>query len=181
VHTMRYKDFPLIRRLLPSWVFRKFVLGISRDRNYETWSRERDRVLRQISPVLDPLARPRMKARLSIRRWLSYFYRTSSCVLDYDFLPPDAFVAIIKKADLAHRQSSSSIPLSLVAIGHVNNSHTAENLERTLVKLREEFGQRIQFKTLQQVTEEQLVKNGTQNPSLENNPIAPSKSVDINI
>ena len=157
IHTDQIWESPIIRRLLPGWVSLKWLFGINKDNRFLKWSKARDRSIRDLSPIPDPLFKRRFLARLSPANWLSYVVRKSTYVLDYDFIQPQLFTELIRRA--AQKAKAKGIDeIVILALGHANNSHTNENLDQILQSLTKSFSENLKFKTVQQVTEFYLNK-----------------------
>lgn len=148
VYTQQVWDSPLLRKIFPAAIKTPLRYGIPYDREFELWKRERDRVLHELCPKTDPLHEKRQRIRLAPGRWPSFFLRRSAIVLDYDFISPGLFVLmlenILKRAHLTKKEGR----IPIVALGHANNSHTTENLDRTLQLAKTKLGDRLSFKTL---------------------------------
>lgn len=153
VHTEVAWDMPGLRRLFPQRLFHRMRYGLSRDREYEAWAIARDQALQDNCVVLDPLEQERRRARFSLSQLPSYFLRKSAAVLDYDFMPPHLFSRHVARAYDTAAAAGLDGDIPIVALGHANNGHTAENLERTLRALKEEMGDRLVFRTIQETVQ----------------------------
>lgn len=153
VHTVQVFDSPILRKILPAWIISKLYFGAKRDVKYLAWSKLRDKNIKLLAALPDPLRLKRFRSKLSPTNWLTYIIRKSTYVLDYDFMQPEVFLEIvvrtIKKAEAAGRKE-----ISLVAIGHANNAHTSENLDRILLGLEKKIGKNLSYQTVQQAVEE---------------------------
>jgi hypothetical protein len=150
IHTERVWDSPIIRRLLPMSFGVRWHFGVKSDPIYKAWARARDIKLAELSPHGDPLGSRRRLSKMNMQNWLGYMLRRSAYVLDYDFMQPDLFVALIKTALRRAEKQGFEGELPLVALGHMNNSHSAENIERILLALNKEFGAKLTFSTFQE-------------------------------
>lgn len=155
VHTEQVWDVPILRRLLPAWLSLRWQFGISPDFQYIKWARERDKNIKELSPMPDPLAKKRFLAKLSPFNWLSYFFRKSTFVLDYDFMQPQLFVELVRRAGLRARKKGLS-EVVLICLGHANNSHTSENLDAILRIMDKTFGDNLNYMSVQEAIEKYI-------------------------
>lgn len=151
VHTYQVWDSPILRRILPAFLKTPLRYGLAYDPHFEKWKKSRERVLYKLCPNPDPLRRQRQSVRRSVKRWPSFFLRKSAIVLDYDFISPGLFVLLLEKIIRRLEKEGCTERVPIVALGHANNSHTPENLDRTLELARRKLGDRLEFSTFQAV------------------------------
>jgi hypothetical protein len=118
------------------------------------WFRERDRIRAQRYPASE---RPYQSSTHKLKGILSTPQGIMSVVgwptsvqLDYDYLPPNVFVAGVKKAlkDRWVKQQDSDLILPIMSSGHVKNMHNASNLDNILREMTREFGDQLVFWTV---------------------------------
>lgn len=153
VHTQRVWDAPVLRKLIPAFIKTPLRYGIRYDQEFETWKIERDRVLHSLCSQLDPLHEKRQRVRLSPRRWLTYLFRKSAIVLDYDFISPGLFVHLLEIVLVTANKNKIDVPIPIVALGHTNNSQNPLNLERCLRLAKKSLGKNLVFSTMQEAVE----------------------------
>jgi len=167
IHTQKIWDSPLLRRLLPKHYVERLQYGVLRDVEFERWAYARDQRTRDIYPsARHPLTGERRRVLRGFARWPGMILRKSVIPLDYDFLAPSVFTAMVEKAveraavarDRAKRADrvASGDPLTLVALGHAKNMQSAENLDRILEQLRARLGSALTFKTVRRSIQQYL-------------------------
>ena len=159
IHTAQKWDYPFLRRMLPRHWTQKWMFGVDRDPTFDQWAALRDQRIREIYPSdQQPLKADRARAMRNFKRWAGLLVRRSTIVLDYDFLSPDVFLSLVETA-AEEAQGLGKPIVTLVALGHSKNIHTAENIDRIIEKLRQTFGTNLAFKTMQQAVEEHAREN----------------------
>jgi hypothetical protein len=153
VGVARVWDSRLLRRLGGDRVdnlLDRLNLGARATRQDERWRRERDHMLAVRYPVRNRpfhvssngriaqlLCAPGRVADLALSR--------RAVQLDYDYLTPGAFVAVMDRIALAAQSlhGADDLILPVMASGHVKNMPDTANLDRTLDAVARHFGERL--------------------------------------
>lgn len=80
--------------------------------------------------------------------YLKAIFSKNSIQLDYDYLPPEAFVFMINKIFKKIRNIENDLFLPIIASGHFKDIHNCNNIKLIIEKLRNSFKNDIEFWTL---------------------------------
>ncbi|ETW93306.1 MAG: hypothetical protein ETSY1_39815 [Candidatus Entotheonella factor] len=125
-------DSPLLRKFLSPWLFYRMCFGVGLSQQDQHWIAAKNKRLVRYYPVLK---RKVVKNNITSFKWLlSKILVKSALQLDYDSLPPMAFVKCLQHifASQAVRSEQEEVILPVMASGHVKEVPNFENLHRIL-------------------------------------------------
>ena len=127
------------------------------------WFSEKDRLKRERYPIAERRSKlknekqkPFFFSRL-IKCMISTILKSNLIILDYNDLPPKAFVECLKKAvkqKKMYLKNDSEIIIPLVALGHTKGMHNCDNIDRIIREIRENFSENeLVFWTMSEAVE----------------------------
>lgn len=120
-----------------------------------SWRNEKERVKELRYPKSKRFYKSVEKRNL--KWYMSKFINSEYLQLDYDFIPAEAFVKIIKgiffENDLKNVPNNDHLFIPIVATGHIKDVHNLYNLEIIHRLVDNELGDRVEFWTLSQAYE----------------------------
>lgn len=144
-------ESPLLHRLWPALYYR-LTFGTRLSQVDARWLRENTRLMRDRYPAARRPAVPGQTVR-RIPRLGRKLIRRAPALLDYDDLPPAAFIRVIEDATrevAGQLDKDIDAVIPLVAIGHVKAMHNTHNLEAVLEALNTRYGDRLSYWTMTQ-------------------------------
>lgn len=158
IASVRLLESPLLRRATG---FRYTRWPSSEER---LWQAKRDRVLAARYPVSRRATNLKHTGRRTpVMRARGALLRHSPVQLDYDVLPASVFVDLVERLaadktvatwyEARRRKLGYEFPLPIVTSGHTKTMHDCGNLTRILKLLRQRFGQRLVFLTMQEAVD----------------------------
>jgi hypothetical protein len=151
-------DFPILRKYVSKNLFSLLCFGTRITRDEESWSRQRQAIVEERYPVESRPFQRRQTENIGFGEKLKFlFAKVFGCrkafVLDYDHLSSSIFVKCLQRIyeceDLRGLRRKNFI-LPIVAIGHVKNMHSCENVERILDDIDTNLKDRVVYWTLRE-------------------------------
>ena len=138
-------------RYLPSMYYR-LKYGVKIDNSDIEWQKEKAKVKDQRYPRKNRFYKKNQTKGLSF--YLSAILSREAVQLDYDFLPPNVFVKMVKsilKNKTAGQFFKKIGVIPVIATGHIKDVHNTYNFEKILWNLKKELNENIEYLTLTEI------------------------------
>ena len=155
--SLRNSDSTLLRRVIGQDVLDRLVLNASPTADDKKWFHEKNQSYYEKYPASSrPFADDHQRPSKNVRWLLSKLASKRTIQLDYDSLTPAMFAAVLRRtfdSDELRAYSDTDTVIPIMASGHVKTIHNCDNFGRILKRIKEQFGDTIQFWTLREAVE----------------------------
>jgi hypothetical protein len=142
-------DSPILRKLVSPQLFYWLFLGVLITQDDRKWLDKTSQDRWQKYPLSK---RPFFLEKIKSVRWiLSNLLSKTALLLNYDFLPPKAFVKFLQAVlEEGQKAGLEGVTLPVVAVGHTKDMHGTENVARILQAVHTALPGRIVYWTLRE-------------------------------
>ena len=146
IYTFHGMDSQALKKKIPE-LYYKLKFGVNISNESLNWQIERERIKQIRYPKENRFYKKYQKK--DVKFYLNAILSKGSFHLDYDYLPPEVFVKILKNIIKENRNSAyrDSI-LPVIALGHIKDVPDSKNIERILRLINSEIKTEVVFWTM---------------------------------